>query len=375
MVSQISGKFTYLNDGTTAHLGVGPAVQDAGQKRPVREMPSDAPWTALGVCGIKRRGLATLLIFTATVSSTCSRVVSAPVVWTRGGQHLIRGGQNSSPVEPNPNYRIADRSLTLGDLEERQLQHRRELHSFHNYESDRLGPSPRPRPLNKVIMEFFISLHRLSQTLYYGSLSAIAIFFLWQVSPLSPVLSSHFVCSRQNVLQMGRLHATILSAISHASFTHLLMNLYGLLTFGPSVCKSLASVGLPLWPFAVGSAACASAFFLLLSPSGGCLGLSGVTLAMLAFHARAHPSRELGFVISFIPIRMPAEYALSGIFIMSLFGAVMRNSKDNVAHAAHLGGLCFGVAFFELFTRGWLTSKGPWLMRWDSLKRTYNTGR
>ena len=104
MVSQISGKFTYLNDGTTAHLGVGPAVQDAGQKRPVREMPSDAPWTALGVCGIKRRGLATLLIFTATVSSTCSRVVSAPVVWTRGGQHLIRGGQNSSPVEPNPNY-------------------------------------------------------------------------------------------------------------------------------------------------------------------------------------------------------------------------------------------------------------------------------
>lgn len=165
-----------------------------------------------------------------------------------------------------------------------------------------------------------------------------------------------------------------LSAISHSSLVHMLLNLYGLFTFGPSVRQTIAPAGLPIWPFVVGACIISSAFFLALSPYGGCLGLSGVTLAMLAFYARANPSNVLGFMVGFIPIRMPAEYALTGIFVMSLLGVLTKGSKDGVAHATHIGGIVFGVSYFELFARGWLTSKRPWFLRVNDLKRILISG-
>uniref|UniRef100_A0A7S4M9N3 Peptidase S54 rhomboid domain-containing protein n=1 Tax=Odontella aurita TaxID=265563 RepID=A0A7S4M9N3_9STRA len=282
---------------------------------------------------------------------------------------FVRGG--SSPIEPNPNYpHETPPFTTLGQLEDDgyQLQ-KKSAGSHYTYQDNLSGKSRRPRPLSEVVVEFFLSLRKLSPTLYYLSLSVIATFLFWQLQmpQLVRMLQNHFICSRHNVIRHGRVHAVFLSAISHASLVHMLLNLYGLLTFGPSVRKSIARAGLPLWPFVFGACLSSSAVFLALCPQGACFGLSGVTLALLAFYARANPSNILGFMVGFIPIRMPAEYALTGILVMSLFGVLTKGSRDGVAHATHLGGLIFGVTYFELFVRGWLTSNRPWFFRWNNL--------
>ena len=168
-------------------------------------------------------------------------------------------------------------------------------------------------------------------------------------------MQKHFVCSAYNI-KRGRFHTILTSAISHVSLMHLLINSYALVNFGPQVRQSIASFGLPLWPFALGAALTGSLSYLFLTRDGrGCLGLSAVTVAMMSFFARTYPSAQLGFIVGFIPIRLPAEYALYAIGIVSLFGSLVRGLRDNVAHSAHLGGLVFGVAYFELLIRGYLT--------------------
>ena len=136
--------------------------------------------------------------------------------------------------------------------------------------------------------------------------------------------------------------------------------MYAFLRFGPEVRQSIAAFGLPIWPFCVGAALAGSFAFLAFSAVqgggarfGSCLGASAVTLALLAFYARTYPSRELGFVIMFIPIRMAAEHALAAIGLVSLFGSIISGGlRDGIAHGAHLGGLLFGVGFHELLMRG-----------------------
>lgn len=81
------------------------------------------------------------------------------------------------------------------------------------------------------------------------------------------------------------------------------------------------------------------------------MGLSGVTLAMLSVHARMYPQKE--FVISrFVPIKLTGELALGVLFLWSLLGSLAPASGgSSVAHAAHLGGLVYGLGYHELWNR------------------------
>lgn len=200
-----------------------------------------------------------------------------------------------------------------------------------------------------------MALKATSPTLYFGLISILSTFVAWQIPTLQRTMQKHFVCSAYNI-KRGRFHTILTSAISHVSLMHLLINGYALVNFGPQVRQSIASFGLPLWPFALGAALTGSLSYLFLTRDGrGCLGLSAVTVAMMSFFARTYPNAQLGFIVGFIPIRLPAEYALYAIGLVSLFGSLVRGLRDNVAHSAHLGGLVFGVVYFELLIRGYLS--------------------
>mmetsp|Transcript_32756 Transcript_32756/g.72231 ORF Transcript_32756/g.72231 Transcript_32756/m.72231 type:complete len:361 (-) Transcript_32756:482-1564(-) len=267
---------------------------------------------------------------------------------------IPRGGGGSSLYETNPDYQE-----TVGDLEARYRHQKLQRGRFDNAASYATQSCQRqPKPLTVALKDFFTSLQRLSPTLFYGTISIASTFVLWQIPSLAGMMQRHFVCSQYN-LRRKRYHTILTSAISHVSLMHLLINSYALLTFGPIVRDSIASFGLPLWPFALGSALAGSLFYLLLTRDGrGCLGASAVTVAMMAFYARTYPSAQLGFVVGFIPIRLPAEYALFAMAAVSLFGSLVRGLRDNVAHSGHLGGLVFGVVYFELLIRGYLSKIG-----------------
>lgn len=153
-----------------------------------------------------------------------------------------------------------------------------------------------------------------------------------------------------------RYYALITSAFSHASFHHIAVNMYAFLNFGPSVKQVLASQGVALWPFVGLAAVFGSLVFLALdNGSGSCIGLSGVTLALLAFDSMVYPSKELRMIVSFIPIHLPAYYLFIGLLGFSVAGVMgLVGGRSNVAHSTHLGGLVFGRLFYEAYRRGYV---------------------
>jgi membrane associated rhomboid family serine protease len=134
------------------------------------------------------------------------------------------------------------------------------------------------------------------------------------------------------------------------------VNMYAFLNFGPSVKQVLASQGVALWPFVGLAAVFGSLVFLALdNGSGSCIGLSGVTLALLAFDSMVYPSKELRMIVSFIPIHLPAYYLFIGLLGFSVAGVMgLVGGRSNVAHSTHLGGLVFGRLFYEAYRRGYV---------------------
>mmetsp|Transcript_11698 Transcript_11698/g.18112 ORF Transcript_11698/g.18112 Transcript_11698/m.18112 type:complete len:346 (+) Transcript_11698:94-1131(+) len=296
----------------------------------------------------------------------------------------IRGGAsfttaNSSPYELNPNYESSS-SVTLGDLERSNgyLPSRPMIEQQPS--STRRAQSPsftlgreNSSSLFERIQTFAKDLHRASPTLSAGLWTCISIFILWRIPIFQGILQRYFVCSRYNVFRNYRYPALFLSAISHVSFTHLMVNMLTWLNMGPQLRQALVlNGGWPLWPLVLGSALSGSLLYLLFTKDGGCLGLSGVTLAFLAVTARMYPNRD--FTIGRIfPIRVPAEIALGIFFLWSLLGSLAPASgggRNSVAHAAHLGGILFGMGYYELWNRRqWLRQtlrKLPW-SKWKKL--------
>lgn len=225
-----------------------------------------------------------------------------------------------------------------------------------SYEQQRHYTAQKPKPITQAIREYLIRLHRTSPTLYYGTISSILIFIASQIPSrkLSKLLQDHFINSRRN-LRKGRYHTILTSALNHSTFMHLALNLYGFHMFGKSVLPMLSRNGMSLSLYCVLAVVFSNLFFSAVHPLGSCLGLSGVTLSLLALDAKVYPGKIIGFLVRFIPIQCPAQYALIGLLVWSSFMTLaMMNGGggDGVAHATHLGGLLWGVIAYEMMSRG-----------------------
>ena len=265
----------------------------------------------------------------------------------------IRGGVN---FEYNPNYvpppppskQRPIRPVTLGDLDTTLGEEPSPWgdNQSYQYEST-LQQGGNDRSTWQTISRYFIQLHQISPTLSLVSTACVAIFIMWQIPACKGTLARHFLCSRSN-LTGHRLQSLLLSAVSHSSVMHLVMNLMAYTSFGPQLRQTLKASHWPLWPLVVGAALSGSIVFLILG-RGSCLGLSSVTLAFLALQAKLFPDRQLGTVLGVFLVQVPAHLALKLLLLVSAFGSFDRSSS--VAHTAHLGGLLFGMAYYEIWLR------------------------
>jgi membrane associated rhomboid family serine protease len=216
------------------------------------------------------------------------------------------------------------------------------------------------------------------------ALACIVTFITWHVriQSLYKIMSQYFVCHQSHMtLRNGKFLSLLLSAISHIDVWHLLYNLMALLSLGPSVQAVLesklstkgfvrpkypdrsifASIDTAMWLLVLGAALSGSIAYLLWNDlcgtggsAGGCLGLSSVTMSMLSIYASAYPDRILQFRVGgSIPVRLPAHQILLLAFVGSIVGClfpVIFKSKrnDGISHSGHLGGLIFGVVYYDI---------------------------
>jgi len=217
--------------------------------------------------------------------------------------------------------------------------------------------------LFQLIHQHGANLYQTSPSLFATTAACLVVFCSWQLVPSSHgILQRHFVTSRSN-LRAGRWGwtGTLLSTLSHSSPMHLIFNLMALLTFGPKVQRVLQSSypyshrgQWPLWPLLTGAALTGSIAFLITSPGGACMGLSDVTMALLAVYARCFPDRVLGILVAgIVPVRMTAQELLQLSLVWSAFGTLLaiRHRPQRIAHSAHLGGLLFGLGYYEAWRR------------------------
>ena len=263
--------------------------------------------------------------------------------------HKLRGGA-PPPYEPNPSYNHKN-APTLADVDKNGF--------YHTTTAFQSPLQQKPPPLTQLIGNYFAELHKFSPTLFNGTLASLLLFLTWQFptsSIVTKILRNHFVCSHYNLVKKRRYHTLVLAAFSHASFRHLALNMYAFVTFGGSVKQILTNHGVNLWPFVLTSAIFANIVFLLFDKGqgGSCIGLSGVTLALLAFDSLVYPTKELRMFVSFIPITLPAYYLFLGLLGFSALGILGMAGRSNVAHSTHLGGLIYGYLFYNAFKRGWV---------------------
>ena len=196
---------------------------------------------------------------------------------------------------------------------------------------------------------YVLQLYRTSPDLFYVSATSLAVFVLWRLPMFQRLLQTNFICNQRNI-KSGKFYVLASAAVSHISFYHILMNLVTFLSIGPTVKQALATTRWPLWPLMLGAAVTGNIAHLLLGHRDGCLGLSGVTLSFMAVLARLYPNRILGLrLMGIFPVRMPAHILLRILLVWSLLGSFRKNTS--IAHMTHLGGLLFGISYFELWKR------------------------
>jgi len=128
---------------------------------------------------------------------------------------------------------------------------------------------------------------------------------------------------------------------------HVLFNCLGLWFFGRSVEQTLGSRQFLILYLASGLFGgiiqLLTIWALPLHFDAEVVGASAGVMGLLAAYATLYPMREITFFIVVFPVTLRAQYLLWLAFAWSLFGVIVPYS--NVADAAHLGGLVFGVAY------------------------------
>jgi membrane associated rhomboid family serine protease len=203
------------------------------------------------------------------------------------------------------------------------------------------------------IQQYMTNLHQISPSLFWTAISCMIVFVLWQIPPMEPFLLEMFLCNRSNLIQTAGA-SLVLSAVSHKSFYHLLVNLVTLVRIGPTVAQNIITRQ-PLWPFLLGSAMASNALFIGGRRAGSCMGLSGVTMSLIAVQAMAFPKRVFSIVVGVL-------------LVVSFAGSFLRRSR--IAHLTHLGGLLFGVLYYELFINSNRQQQWRWMRRqWRWMSR------
>lgn len=135
------------------------------------------------------------------------------------------------------------------------------------------------------------------------------------------------------------------SMFAHATFFHILFNMYALWLFGAVLERQWGPVKFLIFYLVCGLAA--GLAHLLLVPMGAALGASGAVMGLLAAFAFTYPNVQ--FFIIPIPFPIKAKWLAIGYAAIDLFGGI--TGGGGIAHFAHLGGMVMGVILMLMWRK------------------------
>ena len=153
--------------------------------------------------------------------------------------------------------------------------------------------------------------------------------------------------------------------LMHGGWLHLLLNCWAIYIFGREVEETLGRNSFLTLYFTsgvIGGLFQALAGVLV----GGAfavptVGASAGVFGLVAAFATLYPERPLMLLLFFIiPVNMRAKFLLLFSALIAVFGIIFR--MDNIAHAAHLGGMLTGMVFVRYAIY--------WHWHWPRLRRT-----
>lgn len=173
-----------------------------------------------------------------------------------------------------------------------------------------------------------------------------SIFRFYVGVPLEP----YFALSRDGLMR-GYLWQLITFQFMHGGIFHLLINCLMIYMFGRSVESTLGRSS--YLRFYLLSGVAGGLFQIVggwLLPgnigTGWVVGASAGLFGLVAAFATLHPEQPLSLLVAFIlPVTMRAKYLLYIFGGIAVLGIAFPG--DNIAHAAHLGGLVFGVVYVK----------------------------
>ncbi len=153
--------------------------------------------------------------------------------------------------------------------------------------------------------------------------------------------------------------ATLFSNILlHASFAHLLANMLFLWVFGDNVEDAMGHMRFLVFFLLCGLAG--SLLHAMMNPGSEqpLIGASGAISGVIASYLMLYPRvRIWGLALKWIPVRIPAFYALGAWILFQLLSALV-DKQGNVGWWAHLGGLGAGAVLTPLFIHRGVTLFG-----------------
>ena len=165
------------------------------------------------------------------------------------------------------------------------------------------------------------------------------------------------------------------SMFMHASWGHLLGNMFFLWIFGDNVEDAMGH--LRYLAFYVGGGLAAAAAQTIAGPTSvvPMVGASGAISAVLAGYVLLYPRSPIT-VINPVPLlwlfwgfflQFPAWLVIGEYFLVNLWSAMATHAKGGVAFMAHVGGFVAGAVLLQLFMAG--RERMDHYARWDQWAR------
>jgi len=177
--------------------------------------------------------------------------------------------------------------------------------------------------------------------------------------------TNHYLALSVEGLRHGYVWQLLSYQFMHGGWLHLLLNCWAIFVFGREVEETLGRNSFLTLYFSSGVIgglfqALAGVLFggIFAAPV---VGASAGAFGLVAAFATLYPERPLMLLLFFIiPLSMRAKFLLLFCGLLTLFGLVF--PMDNIAHAAHLGGMLTGILFVRYAIN--------WSWQWPRLRRT-----